>query len=166
MAAKSWENNSPKVSCDRSVKSCSFTTEHDLITVNKNLISTRVSARPYMSSPITQSSSTNQCSGSMFDETTSSTNSSSSASETRLSSNSGTTKDGSVSKPSYMSLTESIKAKRRVGNLSRGQKLSPLSKGVTARRSADTDLYSAEFGKDLYPPMFIDRYDEVRSRRG
>nr|XP_043618046.1 protein IQ-DOMAIN 8-like [Erigeron canadensis] len=171
MATKSWENNSsPKVSSElkgydeRSVKSCSFSTEHDPLKVRRNLVSTRVSAKPSMSSPITQSSSTNPCSGSMFDESTSSTNSSSSTSETRVSSSSG--KEGSVSKPSYMNLTESIKAKRRGSSfLSHGQKPSPLSKGVTARITADTDLYSAELGKDLYPPMFIDRYDEVRSRR-
>ncbi|GJS40877.1 IQ-DOMAIN 1-like protein [Tanacetum coccineum] len=168
MAAKSWDNNSPKVSCeiksfdDRSVKSCSYTNEHDSLKIRKNLVSTRVSAKPCMSSPITQSSSTNPCSSSVFDESTSSTNSSSSTSETRLSSNSG--KEKSVTKPSYMSLTESNKAKRRGGNYY-GHKPSPLSKGVLARRSADTDLYSSELGKDLYPPMFIDRYDEVRSRR-
>ncbi|KAI3786181.1 hypothetical protein L1987_45313 [Smallanthus sonchifolius] len=167
MAAKSWESNdSHKVSSerknldDRSVKSCSYSTEYDSIKIRKNLISTRVSTKPFISSPITQSSSTNPCSGSVFDDTASTTNSSSSTSETHLSSKSGS-KEGSVSKPSYMSLTESIKAKRRFN----GQKPSPLSKGVTARRS-DTDLYSAELGKDLYPPMFVDRYDEVRSRRG
>nr|GEZ95721.1 hypothetical protein [Tanacetum cinerariifolium] len=111
-----------------------------------------------MSSPITQSSSTNPCSSSVFDESTSSTKSSSSTSETRLSSNSG--REKSISKPSYMSLAESNKAKRRWVNYY-GHKPSPLSKGVLARRSADTDLYSSELGKDLYPPMFLDRYDEV-----
>ncbi|XP_076884946.1 protein IQ-DOMAIN 6-like isoform X2 [Bidens hawaiensis] len=164
MAAKTWEtNDSPKLSSesknldDRSVKSCSYT-DNDSLKIRKNLVSTRVSAKPYMSmsmsSPITitQSSSTNPCSGSVFDDTASSTNSSSLTSEaTRVSSGS---KEGSVSKPSYMSLTESNKAKRRA----HGQNPSPLSKGVAARRS-DTD-------KDLYPPMFVDRYDEVRSRRG
>lgn len=168
MAAKSWEtsNDSRKGSSElksldeRSVKSCSFSTEHDSVKIRKNLVSTRVSTKPYMSSPLTHSSSTNPCSGSVFDDTASSTNSSSSTSETRGSSKSGSN-EGSVSKPSYMSLTESIKAKRR----SHGRKPSPLSKGITARRS-DTDLYSAELGKDLYPPMFIDRFEEVRSRRG
>ncbi|KAJ0755636.1 putative IQ motif, EF-hand binding protein [Helianthus annuus] len=168
MAAKSWESSdshkvlSEKNLDDRSVKSCSYSTEHESLKIRKNLVSTRVSAKPFISSPLTHSSSTNPCSGSVFDDTASSTNSSTSTSETRLSSKSGG-KEGSVSvsKPSYMSLTESIKAKR----VSHGRKPSPLSKGVTARRS-DTDLYSAELGKDLYPPMFIDRYDEVRSRRG
>ncbi|KAK9066176.1 hypothetical protein SSX86_013497 [Deinandra increscens subsp. villosa] len=167
MAAKTWESNaSHKASSetknldDRSVKSCSYTTKQDSVNIRKNLISTRVSTKPSISSPLTQSSSTNPGSGSVFDDTASSTNSSTSTSETRLSSKSGS-KEGSVSKPSYMSLTESIKAKRR----SHGRKPSPLSKGVTARRS-DTDLYSAEGGKDLYPPMFVDRYEEVSSRRG
>ncbi|XP_071711093.1 protein IQ-DOMAIN 6-like [Rutidosis leptorrhynchoides] len=175
MATKSWDNNvnSHKASSeiksydDRSVKSCSYSTENDSLKIRRNLVSTKQS----ISSPLTHSSSTNPCSGSVFDEsTTVSTNSSSSTSETRGSSNTGNYnyKDGSVNKPSYMSLTESIKAKRRGSNcVSHGQKPSPLSKGVTARRSfADVDLYdSAELGKDLYPPMFVDRYDEVRSRR-
>ncbi|KAI3766440.1 hypothetical protein L2E82_16498 [Cichorium intybus] len=162
MAAKSWDNSSSsKVSSqiksfdDRSVKSCS---ENDSTKIKRNLVSTRVSVKPYMSSPLTQSSSTNPCSGS-FDESTTSTNSSSSTSETRLS---------SESKPSYMSMTESIKAKRQAQGQVRNyfSKPSPLSKGVAGRRSADSDLYTSELGKDLYPPMFIDRYDEVRSRRG
>lgn len=177
MATKSWENNNTnsltlsseiKNHDDRSVKSCSYSTEHDSLKIRRNLVSTRASAKPSISSPLTLSSSTNPCSGSVFDESTASTNSSSSTSETRVSSNSSNYKDRSVNKPSYMSLTESIKAKRRGSNYSsHGQKPSPLSKGVTARSSAaDIDLYSAELGKDLYPPMFVDRYDELRSRRG
>ncbi|KAL8230279.1 hypothetical protein R6Q57_000057 [Mikania cordata] len=165
MAAKSWESNgSHKASSeiknldDRSVKSCLYASENDSVKIRKNLVSTRISTKPFMSSPLTHSSSTNPCSGSVFDDTASSTNSTSSTSETRLSSKS-VSKEGSVSKPSYMGLTESIKAKRR----SCGQKPSPLSKGMTAR--SDTDLYSAELGKDLYPPISIDRYDEMRSRR-
>jgi len=65
-------------------------------------------------------------------------------------------------------MTESIKAKRQGQGQMRNyfSKPSPLSKGVGARRSADSDLYSSELGKDLYPPMFVDRFDEVRSRRG
>lgn len=170
MASKSWDNNSHNVSSseiknsdDRSVKSCSYSSERDSLKIRRNLVSTRVSAKPFLSSPITQSSSTNPSSGSVFNESTSSTNSSSATSETRVSS-----KERSVSKPSYMSLTESIKAKRQNYNyLSHDQKSkSGLSKGVTARKSADSDLYSSETGKDLYPPVFIDRYDEVRSRKG
>ncbi|KAI3759768.1 hypothetical protein L6452_07813 [Arctium lappa] len=167
MASKSWENNSHNVasetknSDDRSVKSCSYSSERDSLKVRRNLVSTRVSAKPSISSPITHSSSTNPSSGSMFNETTSSTtNSSSATSETQVSSNS---KERSVGKPSYMSLTESIKAKRQTYNYSK----SGVSKGVTARKSADSDLYSSETtGNDLYPPVFIDRYDEVRSRKG
>ncbi|KAJ9568294.1 hypothetical protein OSB04_004260 [Centaurea solstitialis] len=162
MAAKSWDNNSHNVSSeiknsdDRSVKSCSYSSDRDSLKIRRNLVSTRVSAKPSISSPITQSSSTNPSSGSMFNESTSSTNSSSATSETRVSSDS---KERSVSKPSYMSLTESIKAKR--------QSKSGLSKGVTARKSADSDLYSSETGKDLYPPVFVDGYvDEPRSRKG
>ncbi|KAL7605473.1 protein IQ-DOMAIN 8 [Lactuca sativa] len=161
MAAKSWDNtSSSKFSSqiknydDRSVKSCS---EHESMKIKKNLVSTRVSLKPFMSSPLTQSSSTNPCSGSVYDESTTSTNSSSSTSETRLS---------SESKPSYMSMTESIKAKRKGQGRNYFSNASPLSKGVAARRSADSDLYTSELGKDLYPPMFVDRYDEVRSRRG
>ncbi|KAM7483860.1 hypothetical protein LguiB_008443 [Lonicera macranthoides] len=191
MATKPWDNKlteelnsgSPDITTPTSKKyedystdkSCSNFTEFHSVKIRKNNISTRISARPPLAYPFTRSSS-DPCSEFLYDESATS-NSSTSTSETPWSSN--TPREGSVSTaPSYMSLTESIKAKRRVSNtlsqnmqgsltencnLNLKKKPSPLSKGVT-RRSADNDLYAVDLFKDLYPPF--DRFDGVKSRRG
>ncbi|KAI3455577.1 hypothetical protein Pfo_012240 [Paulownia fortunei] len=81
-------------------------------------------------------------------------------------------------KPTYMSLTKSIKAKQKhytnlfhtqpmqrhsVEDLLYLRKPSPLSRAI-ARRSADTDFYSVDLCKDLYPPMRMGHYSGVNHR--
>ncbi|KAK4481981.1 hypothetical protein RD792_012897 [Penstemon davidsonii] len=134
--------------------------EHDS---RRNKISSKVA----LSCQILRTSS-DPCSDFVYDESTTS-NSSTTTSETPPGSG--------ESKPHYMSLTKSIKAKQRsytysspnvqpmqrhsVEDLRYYRKPSPLSKGGNnARRSADTDLYSVDLCKDLYPPMRMSRYDD------
>ncbi|XAR67605.1 hypothetical protein NMG60_11002429 [Bertholletia excelsa] len=137
---------------DKIIGSRSSFSECESVKVRWNNVSTRISANPPMSGPIMRSSS-GPCSEPFYDESTTSS-SSISNSETQ------------ISKPSYMSLTESIKAKQRgsspshhmqkqlAENLQFHKKTMPLS-------SLDT----VALCKDLYPPMHLDRYGWVKSCR-
>ncbi|KAH6821117.1 hypothetical protein C2S53_019632 [Perilla frutescens var. hirtella] len=144
----------------------SAASDHDSIRTRRHNLATRTApaSKVPMSCQILRSSSSDPCSESMYDETTTS-NSSTTTSETTPGSG-----DTTESKPNYMSLTRSTKAKQRScahNNLSNAQSLqrhsvedlpyrrkpSPLSKG-NARRSADNDLYSVDLCKDLYPPTY------------
>lgn len=176
MATKSWEVRSmeelhrdtseiaPKQKEYYSVRPCSNSSEHDTVKIRRNNISTRISAKPTSTSPTAHSTS-DTCSEFLYDDSTTS-NSSASTFGTPGSSN-NTLAEGNSAKRSYMNLTESIKAKQRgsnylshsIENLQFHKKPSPLSKGL-ARRSADCDLYyySVDLGKDLYPPLHMDRY--------
>ncbi|KAL1559135.1 protein IQ-DOMAIN 5-like [Salvia divinorum] len=133
-------------------------------TRRNNHLSTRTPSKVPMSCQILRSSS-DPCSDSMYDETTTTSNSSTSTSETP-----GSGETTTESKPHYMSLTRATKAKQRpcaygsnanahslhrhsVEDLPHRRKPSPLSKG-NARRSADTDLYAVDICKDLYPPAY------------
>lgn len=177
MATKPWEtrlmeefqSDSPELT-PASVKqhdsyvaaSFSSASDHDSIRARRNNLCTRTPSKVPMSCQILRSSS-DPCSESMYDETTTS-NSSTTTSETPGSGDTTT-----ESKPNYMSLTRSTKAKQRpcsylsnsaqslqrhsVEDLPYRRKPSPLSKG-NARRSADNDLYSVDLCKDLYPPTY------------
>ncbi|KAK2992932.1 hypothetical protein RJ640_008466 [Escallonia rubra] len=184
MTAKSWDSRlleelhtDPSESTPVSkknegytVRSCSNSFEHSSVKVRRNNISTKIVARPPTSGHITRSSS-DPCSEFLTDGSTTS-NSSTSTSGTPGSSKCLT--EGYLTKPSYMNLTQSIKAKQRSpsyfpynkpGNLPESpqfhRKLSPLSKVVT-RRNADSDLYPVD-PNDLYPSLHLNRLDGVKS---
>ena len=150
MAAKPWESKSMEQNqSDPSeitpTSFCSYSSEYNSENnVRRNNVSKRISARPplnYQKTP---------CSEFMYDESTTSS-SSASASETP--------------KPSYMSLTESIKAKKRACNREKMQrrlietvqfhKKPTTPSNGNARRSTSSDLYSVDLCKDLYPPMHL-----------
>lgn len=145
---------------DYSVWPCSNSSESDSVKITRNNISTRISARPCITSPIIRSTS-GPCSELFYDDSSTS-NSSASTFGTPRSSNSQS--ERTTAKRNYMNLTESIKAKQRASNhLSRNvkdrateklqlrKKSSPLSK-MLARRSSDCDIYSDDM-EDLYPPL-------------
>ncbi|XP_042067753.1 protein IQ-DOMAIN 5-like [Salvia splendens] len=140
----------------------STASDYDPVRTRRN--NTRTPSKVPMSCQILRSSS-DPCSDSMYDETTTTSNSSTATSETP-----GSGETSTESKPHYMSLTRATKAKQRpcaygsnanahslhrhsVEDLPHRRKPSPLSKG-NARRSADTDLYSVDMCKDLYPPAY------------
>ncbi|KAL8522555.1 hypothetical protein ACS0TY_012638 [Phlomoides rotata] len=177
MATKPWEtrlmeefqSDSAEVLTPTSTKhagsSLTSSSDHDSsVRIRRNNISTRITPKVTMSCQIMRSSS-DPCSESVYNEsTTSNSNSSTMTSETPSTEEKG-------SKPNYMNLTRSIKAKQRpcsfssnpnqlqrhsVEDLPHRRKPSPLSKG-NARRSADMDLYSV----DLYPPT---HYEGVNAR--
>ncbi|KAL0429908.1 UNVERIFIED_CONTAM: protein IQ-DOMAIN 31 [Sesamum radiatum] len=156
------------------VGSFSSTSDQDSVRIRRNNVSTRISSRVPKSCQILRTSS-DPCSESLYDESTTS-NSSTTTSETPGSGD--TLVDQNGTKPSYMNLTRSIKAKQKpctysshnqsmqrhsVEDLPYRRKPSPLSKG-NGRRSADTDLYSVDFCKDLYPPVHVADYEGVNSR--
>ncbi|KAA8540277.1 hypothetical protein F0562_024160 [Nyssa sinensis] len=160
-----------KKSDDYSVGFCSNSSEYNSAKVGRNKVSTRASTKPPIIGQIITRSSSDPCSEFLNDESTTSS-SSISTSETPWSGN--TLAESNVTKPSYMSLTESIKAKQRdcsyssqsvqrhlIQNLQFHKKLTPLSSEDTRRSASSVDLC-----KDLYPPMPLDRYDWVKCPRG
>uniref|UniRef100_A0A164USV8 DUF4005 domain-containing protein n=1 Tax=Daucus carota subsp. sativus TaxID=79200 RepID=A0A164USV8_DAUCS len=155
-----WMTPVSKHKQDYSVWPCSNSSESDSVKITRNNISTRISARPCITSPIIRSTS-GPCSELFYDDSSTS-NSSASTFGTPRSSNSQS--ERTTAKRNYMNLTESIKAKQRASNhLSRNvkdhateklqlrKKSSPLSK-MLARRSSDCDMYSDDM-EDLYPPL-------------
>ncbi|MCE5165946.1 IQ calmodulin-binding motif [Datura stramonium] len=176
MANKPWENRlveefqtdasgmTPKSRKHEDYDAGSFT-DRSLVNIRRNNMSTRISTRGPMSCQIVNSSSDQPYAEYYpYDDSTTS-HSSMSTSET-LGSNQTPTEEGHSKKPSYMNLTESIKAKVKQRNsnymshsmqrnstdsLQVHRKASPLSRAI-ARRSADCDLYSVDLCKDLYPP--------------
>ncbi|KAK1362818.1 IQ motif, EF-hand binding site-containing protein [Heracleum sosnowskyi] len=147
-----WMTPVSKHKRDYSVWPSSNSSESDSVKITRNNISTRISARPCITSPIIRSTS-GPCSELFYDDSTTS-NSSASTFGTPRSSNSQS--ERTTAKRNYMNLTESIKAKQRAPNhatekLQFRKKSSPLSK-MLARRSADCDIYSDDT-EDLYPPL-------------
>ncbi|XP_073147886.1 protein IQ-DOMAIN 6-like [Henckelia pumila] len=147
-----------------SVTSLSNSSDYDTVRVRRN-VTTRISSKIPRSCQIMRSSS-DPCSEFSYDESTTS-NSSTTTSGTPGSSD--TTVDQNGTKPNYMNMTKSIKAKLKpcsymspsrsvqrhsVEGSLHCRKPSPLSRG-TGRRSADIDLYSVDLCKDLYPPILI-----------
>ncbi|KAL2539128.1 IQ-domain 8 [Abeliophyllum distichum] len=149
---------------DRVVGSLSSSSDLDSLRTRRNNISTKKSSKVPLSCQMTSSSS-DQYSEFPYDESTTSNSST-------------TTSEGHGTNPSYMSLTESIKAKQKphaylsnAHNMQRRssedlqyrRKPSPLSRGVT-RRSADNNLDSVDLCRNLYPTMHMGYYDGVKSR--
>ncbi|KAL2462560.1 IQ-domain 8 [Forsythia ovata] len=149
---------------DRVVGSLSSSSDLDSLRTRRNNISMKKSSKVPLSCQMTSSSS-DQYSEFPYDESTTSNSST-------------TTSEGHGTNPSYMSLTESIKAKQKphaylsnAHNMQRRssevlqyrRKPSPLSRGVT-RRSADNDLYSVDLCRNLYPTMRMGYYDGVKSQ--
>ncbi|KAK4427352.1 protein IQ-DOMAIN 20 [Sesamum alatum] len=167
MATKPWETKSIEGSYNGSSEttptarkngSFSSSSDHDSVRIRRNNITTRIS--PKITTEF------------VYDESTTS-NSSASTSGTPVSA------EQNSSKPNYMSLTKSIKAKQKpyaysfhtqlkqmhlTEELPYLRKQSRLSRGV-ARRSADTDLHSVDFSQDhLYHNTDTGRYGAVNSR--
>ncbi|CAN8235257.1 unnamed protein product [Cochlearia groenlandica] len=163
VADRPWEGRlieGPANSSDNARKSESSVSEHDTVQVRKNSLTTRVMARPPpMSSSGTSSetSSTSQSpvpfSGSYLEE------------------------GGYYRKPSYMSLTQSIKAKqRRSGSSSSSCSKTPFEKkqsmsfngDVNVRRNAGSEsLCNNNQWTDLYPPAQVTgRHMWAKSKRG
>lgn len=182
MAAKPWENRlmegiTPEMTpFSRKSEDNSSSSGQDSVEVRRNNITTRISARPLVENQLAQSTSA-PSSESLYDETSAST--SSSASPSLMFSNSvklEKTEETNMRKPSYMNLTESIKAKQRVSKFSSpnmqrylteefpfNNKSMAFSNGDN--RSCAGSNPSVNFSKELYPPMSACRFDGVRSRR-
>ncbi|KAM5579445.1 protein IQ-DOMAIN 1 [Rosa sericea] len=146
-----------------------FSSEQNSVKVRRNTVTTRISARPSQSmSPITRSSST-PSSDFLKDESSSST-SFTSASPTIASSNPTKVEESNMCKPSYMNLTESIKAKKRSSNGQNMQRYfmeeyqfhsKALSNGDTRSINGGSD-FSVNFCNDLYPPVSLGRAERAR----
>ncbi|KAL7180404.1 hypothetical protein ACSBR1_043577 [Camellia fascicularis] len=173
MASKSWESRmmeESEATPSPIVGSRASFSGLDSVKVKWNNLSTRITARPPMSGQITHSSS-DPCSEFLFDE---STTSSSSLSNSETPGSSNTQMEGNINdtKPNYMNLTMSIKAKQRTSryashnNMQRHMmvKTRQLPSGDTMS-NVDSDLYSVTLCKDLYPPMHLERYDWVKNRQ-
>ncbi|KAL0664922.1 hypothetical protein Bca4012_101760 [Brassica carinata] len=155
VADRPWEGRlmegGPTNSSDNNArKSESSVSEHDAVQVRNNSLTTRVLARPPpMSSSATSSetSSTSQSpvpfSGSFLEE------------------------GGYYRKPSYMSLTQSIKAKqRRSGSSSSSCSKTPFEKKQSMSFNGDVDVKRSA-GSDLYPPAQVTgRHMWAKSQRG
>nr|GMD38703.1 protein IQ-DOMAIN 1-like [Ipomoea batatas] len=168
VATKPWESRSV-VDTDSSgsaVESSLNPSRHNSVKIRRNNISTRISAKPPVSCQLTGALS-DQCPGYLYDDSTTS-HSSMSSNETNAYS---TSEEGRRnSKPSYMSLTQSIKAKNKqqrthnspsksiqrhsTDDFQLCRKSSPHSSRGLTRRSADN---VKSLCKDLYPPMQLYR---------
>ncbi|KAL0441392.1 UNVERIFIED_CONTAM: protein IQ-DOMAIN 1 [Sesamum radiatum] len=170
MATKPWETKSIEGSYNGSSETTpisrkngpfSSSSDHDSVRIRRNNVSTRMSPR------ITAEF--------VYDE---STNSSSSLSTSGTPVSADTLARQNSTKPNYMSLTKSIKAKQKpcaysfhtqlkqmhsVEELPYLRKQSRLSRGV-ARTSADTDFHSVNLSQDLYHNRDMGRYGAVNSR--
>lgn len=195
MAAKPWENrlmeeiNSTAPSSEatpfsRKSEDFSYSSEQDSVKVRKNNITTRISARPHntiLNQLARCSSSSSPNSDSFYDESSASASTSTSASLTLVSSKNTLKMEGleeiNLRRPSYMNLTQSIKAKQRGAcnfsseNMQRFSveefqfhyKSMDLSNGDT--RSSAGSNPSVNLSKELYPPMSKGRHDCLRYRR-
>ncbi|KAL6996313.1 hypothetical protein U1Q18_006447 [Sarracenia purpurea var. burkii] len=152
---------------DYIVGSRSSFSEFGSVKARWNNVSTRITAKPPLSCQFTRSSS-DPCSEDLYGYSTSS-DSSLSNSETPGSSN--YLMEGTPTRPSYMNLTKSIKAKQSscqhsphnsrrqvIENLQLHKKTMQLSGGDT-RSNVGLNLYSVPLCNDLYPPMHPDRDD-------
>ncbi|XP_073064502.1 protein IQ-DOMAIN 8-like [Primulina eburnea] len=148
-----------------SVTSLSNLSDYDSVRIRRSNMTARIPSKVPRSCQIMRSSS-DPCSEFSYDE---SSTSNSSTTTCGTPGSSDTTVDQSGTKPNYMNMTKSIKAKLKpssymspsrflqrhsVEGAPHCRKPSPLSKG-TGRRSAEIDLYSVDLCKDLYPPILI-----------
>ncbi|XP_022777224.1 protein IQ-DOMAIN 1-like isoform X2 [Durio zibethinus] len=188
MATKPWETRTmeeitepssfSRKSEDNIFSFHSSSSEHDSLKVRRNNVTTRILARPPISTQ-TSGSLSAPSSESVYDESSTST-SSASVSPTTLSSNTlvaATLEDNHTQKPSYMNPTESIKAKQKIFRFSSDnmrrhvvdddlqyfqKKLMTLSCEDT-RSSADSNP-SFNFSRELYRPREIGRQDCLRNQ--
>lgn len=155
--------------------------EIDSVKVRNNNVSTRVSARqpPFR---ITRSLSSGSSSEFLYDDI-SSTSISTSISSVDASPSPVTSRNKSLAaerkeksnirKPSYMNLTESIKAKQRAAckleDVQFQKKLmTTTSNGdddTTRSSSTGSDPYSVKLSKDLYPPIQVEGYEWIKRRQ-
>ena len=184
MAAKPWENrlmeqahNDPSETTPpfkHCMNSLSVTqpksSELGSVKVRRNNVTTRISAKPSPIGLVTRSSSS-PSSDFQYDE--SSASSSICTSATPVSGNtalaSDKTEESSYYRPSYMSLTESTKAKQRgcsqLSNRVQRQsmdefqfiKKSGLYSNGDSKSSPGSDPPSVHFSKPLYPPTRMDK---------
>ncbi|KZV21457.1 protein IQ-DOMAIN 1-like [Dorcoceras hygrometricum] len=148
-----------------SVSSLSNSSDYDSMRIRRSNMTPRITQKVPRSCQIMRSHS-DPCSEFSYDD---STTSNSSTTTCGTPGSSDTTVDQNGTKPNYMNMTKSIKAKLRpcsymspsrsvqrhsVEGAPLRRKPTPLSKG-TGRRSADIDLYSVDMCKDLYPPILI-----------
>ncbi|KAL0010035.1 hypothetical protein SO802_005143 [Lithocarpus litseifolius] len=191
MAAKPWESRlmeefptdlsdqtplSRKSEC-QVVSFHSYSSDYDSVKVKRNNVTTRISAKPFTVGQISSSSSSTPSSESLYDESCAST-SSSFASPTLMSSETlmkETIEETNIFTPSYMTLTESTKAKQRAckflsHSMQRNfmkdfqfhSKPMVVSNGDT--RSSAGSNPSVNWSKDLYPPVPLGRAGQVRYR--
>ena len=180
MATKPWENRlmeeiqsvpsemhpyNSKKSGDDIAGFYPFSSEQNSVKVRRNTVTTRISARHSQSmSPVTRSSST-PSSDFLKDESSSST-SFTSASPTVVSSNPTKVErieESNMFKPSYMNLTESIKAKKRNSNGQNMQRyfMEEYQFHSKALSNGGSD-FSVNFCNDLYPPVSMGRAERAR----
>ncbi|KAL5755677.1 hypothetical protein ACOSP7_020079 [Xanthoceras sorbifolium] len=179
MASKPWENRLlEEIHTDPSEMTTPFSrksedniagmyscSEHDLVKVRRNNVTTKVvAAKPPIVCQMTRSSSSPSSESFPYDETSPST-STSSASLTPASGNilmMERAEDSYYRKPSYMSLTESIKAKQKASRFSH-KNLMAVSSGDT--RSCAGSEPSFNLCKDLYPPIPLGRHDWSKTQQ-
>ncbi|XP_057978486.1 protein IQ-DOMAIN 6-like [Malania oleifera] len=193
LAAKSWENrlieeihaDQPEMT-PNSLRSGDHTigirpdcSDHYLANVRRNSVTTRISAKPPVTSP--RAHSWSDPSYNFLVGESSSSNSSISMSSTAVSGSNHMVErmDESItSKPSYMNLTESVKAKQRVCknssyNMQRHltdeyqwhrKSLELTAKGET-RGSPSLNPASFNLCRDLYPPVQLDHYNWIKSQK-
>lgn len=153
----------------------SYSSDYDSVKVKRNNVTTRISAKPFTVGQISSSSSSTPSSESLYDESHAST-SSSFASPTLTSSETlmkETIEERNIFTPSYMTLTESTKAKQRAckflsHSMQRNfmedfqfhSKPMVVSNGDT--RSSAGSNPSVNWSKDLYPPVPLGRAGQVR----
>ncbi|CAL9080744.1 unnamed protein product, partial [Musa textilis] len=165
MAAKTWESRLMECNVseaqhkedDRGI--CSTCSELCPVNIKKNNISTRISARP-------PTMPTSHCGGTLgasspstgLFNNESSASSSSAYMSTPISSSaclaSGRTEDGNRSRPNYMNLTESIKAKQKASNTQKMTVQEHPSGGVQSHRktSSNTDMKTTDCSN---PPSLL-----------
>ncbi|CAI9093716.1 OLC1v1029264C1 [Oldenlandia corymbosa var. corymbosa] len=188
MAAKPWENrlmeqaNNDASEKTPPVKTCvdsskgnrSRSSELGQVKVKKNNVSTRISARPPPSAGFGTRSSSSPSSEFRYDE--SSASSSICTSATPVSGNTPLTSDknelSNKSKPSYMNLTESTKAKQRNQRIQRQSmdefqflKKSGAFSNVDSKSSIGSDNYSINFSRPLCQPTRMEKFSANLSER-
>ncbi|XP_050231090.1 protein IQ-DOMAIN 8-like [Mercurialis annua] len=134
-----------------------YPSKHDSVKVRRNNVSTKISAKPPMSSPIMRSASAPN-SGSLNDESSDS----SSSTDVFPVPFSG--------KPRFMNLTEATKAKQKSCFSRHSAKNSPRHKMEDQFHTMSMPLSSGNAessadSRDLYPPIPWGKHDELRNRR-
>ncbi|KAL6134657.1 hypothetical protein ACLB2K_066885 [Fragaria x ananassa] len=138
-----------------------FSSAQNSVKVQRKTVTTRISPRPSQSmSPKTRSSST-PSTDYLKDGSSSSTSFTSASPTAVVSSNPTKVEETDMCKPSFMNLTESIKAKKRSSNGQNMQRYfmeeyrfhnKALSNGDTRSINGGSD-FSANLCNDLYPPV-------------